>query len=100
MHSEDHYDFRFDIEAQEFKKKSLPRYNKCQIEFGDYVQEGTLLNNYAHVFDLIMRMRQAVDHPYLVTHGMATRGIIIPSKSNKRADQGTLKPLRSEMISD
>ena len=31
-------------------------------------KHGTLLNNYAHIFDLLMRMRQAVDHPYLVIH--------------------------------
>jgi DNA repair protein RAD16 len=30
--------------------------------------EGTLLNNYAHIFDLLTRMRQAVDHPYLIVY--------------------------------
>lgn len=29
---------------------------------------GTLLNNYAHIFDLLTRMRQAVDHPYLIVY--------------------------------
>lgn len=33
-----------------------------------YVEQGTILNNYAHVFDLLLRLRQAVDHPYLVLH--------------------------------
>jgi DNA repair protein RAD16 len=32
------------------------------------VAEGTLLNNYAHIFDLLTKMRQAVDHPYLIVH--------------------------------
>jgi DNA repair protein RAD16 len=36
--------------------------------FVRYVDEGTILNNYAHVFDLLLRLRQAVDHPYLVLH--------------------------------
>jgi DNA repair protein RAD16 len=43
-------------------------YTQTQSSFNDYVNEGTLLNNYAHIFDLLMRMRQAVDHPYLVVY--------------------------------
>ncbi|RQM19438.1 hypothetical protein B5M09_011584 [Aphanomyces astaci] len=35
-------------------------------QFNTYVSAGTLLNNYAHIFDLLIRLRQAVDHPYLV----------------------------------
>ena len=27
-----------------------------------------MLNNYAHIFELLMRMRQSVNHPWLVTH--------------------------------
>ncbi|GJN11652.1 hypothetical protein PR202_ga29856 [Eleusine coracana subsp. coracana] len=33
-----------------------------------YVAAGTLMNNYAHIFDLLTRLRQAVDHPYLVAY--------------------------------
>ena len=36
--------------------------------FGSYVESGTVLNNYAHIFDLLIRLRQAVCHPYLVVH--------------------------------
>ena len=43
-------------------------YTQTQTSFNDFVSEGTLLNNYAHIFDLLMRMRQAVDHPYLVVY--------------------------------
>ena len=43
-------------------------YTDARTSFDDYVQDGTLLNNYAHIFDLLMRMRQAVDHPYLVVY--------------------------------
>ncbi len=39
-----------------------------QAQFDTYVSAGVLLNNYAHIFDLLMRLRQAVDHPYLVIH--------------------------------
>ena len=46
---------------------SLPMY-AAQAMFGAYVQSGTVLNNYAHIFDLLIRLRQAVCHPYLVVH--------------------------------
>ncbi|KAL3910370.1 MAG: hypothetical protein SGILL_007718, partial [Bacillariaceae sp.] len=40
-------------------------YTQTKSSFNDYVAEGSILNNYAHVFDLLTKMRQAVDHPYL-----------------------------------
>eukprot|EP00391_Amoebophrya_sp_Ameob2_P004736 CAMPEP_0179008134 /NCGR_PEP_ID=MMETSP0795-20121207/15543_1 /TAXON_ID=88552 /ORGANISM="Amoebophrya sp., Strain Ameob2" /LENGTH=1634 /DNA_ID=CAMNT_0020703177 /DNA_START=378 /DNA_END=5283 /DNA_ORIENTATION=- len=62
-------------------------YMQTQTEFNTYVDKGTLLHNYAHVFDLIMRLRQAVDHPYLIIHGMGKIGQAnMPSKSNKSGD--------------
>uniref|UniRef100_A0ACD5UZU9 Uncharacterized protein n=1 Tax=Avena sativa TaxID=4498 RepID=A0ACD5UZU9_AVESA len=41
-------------------------YTQSCTQFDSYVVAGTLLNNYAHIFDLLTRLRQAVDHPYLV----------------------------------
>ncbi|XP_058220285.1 DNA repair protein RAD16 isoform X3 [Rhododendron vialii] len=43
-------------------------YNESQSQFNTYVEAGTLMNNYAHIFDLLTRLRQAVDHPYLVVY--------------------------------
>jgi hypothetical protein len=43
-------------------------YTQNRSSFDDYVTEGTLLNNYAHIFDLLTKMRQAVDHPYLIVY--------------------------------
>ncbi|CAL5226040.1 g8852 [Coccomyxa viridis] len=43
-------------------------YTQSQAQFGAYVESGTVLNNYAHIFDLLIRLRQAVDHPYLVVY--------------------------------
>nr|GMC88267.1 DNA repair protein RAD16-like [Ipomoea batatas] len=43
-------------------------YNESQAQFNTYVREGTVSNNYAHIFDLLTRLRQAVDHPYLVEY--------------------------------
>lgn len=43
-------------------------YQQSLTQFDTYVDKGTVLHNFAHVFDLIMRLRQAVDHPYLIIH--------------------------------
>lgn len=40
-----------------------------------YVRAGTVLNNYAHIFELLMRMRQSVNHPWLVTHRSASSDV-------------------------
>lgn len=43
------------------------QYTQSQAQFNTYVNAGTVLNNYAHIFDILIRLRQAVVHPYLVT---------------------------------
>ncbi|XP_062188258.1 ATP-dependent helicase rhp16-like [Phragmites australis] len=43
-------------------------YTQSCTQFDSYVVAGTLMNNYAHIFDLLTRLRQAVDHPYLVAY--------------------------------
>ncbi|RVX07935.1 ATP-dependent helicase rhp16 [Vitis vinifera] len=43
-------------------------YKECQLEFNRYVEDGTLMNYYVHILELITRLRQALDHPYLVVH--------------------------------
>lgn len=57
-----------DIKEQDYYE-SL--YNDSQSQFNTYVQSGTVMNNYAHIFDLLTRLRQAVDHPYLVVYSRA-----------------------------
>ncbi|XP_054811876.1 ATP-dependent helicase rhp16-like isoform X2 [Prosopis cineraria] len=57
-----------DIKEQDYYE-SL--YNESQAQFNTYVESNTLTNNYAHIFDLLTRLRQAVDHPYLVVYSQA-----------------------------
>ena len=40
-------------------------YTQSQAQFGDFVQTGTVVNNYAHIFDLLIRLRQACHMPYI-----------------------------------
>jgi len=60
-------------------------YTAGRTQFDTYVEGGTVLHNYAHVFDLIMRLRQAVDHPYLIVHG-----------SLKASDSGSVSKMPSK----
>ncbi len=39
-------------------------YTQSQAQFATYVQTGTVVNNYAHIFDLLIRLRQ-VSMPFL-----------------------------------
>ena len=33
-------------------------YTQSQAQFATYVSSGTVVNNYAHIFDLLIRLRQ------------------------------------------
>jgi len=44
-------------------------YKNTRAKFDTYVSKGTMLHNYAHIFELLSRLRRASDHPYLVVHG-------------------------------
>jgi len=66
-------------------------YTQTKSSFNDYVDSGTLLNNYAHIFDLLIRMRQSVDHPYLVVHSKKNAGRLalpgdVPAVANGSTD--------------
>eukprot|EP00796_Vickermania_ingenoplastis_P003846 gene3847-2726_t len=45
-------------------------YKKSTTQFDTFVAKGTVLHNYAHIFQLLSRLRQALDHPLLVMRGM------------------------------
>lgn len=70
-------------------------YTQTKSSSGDYVDSGTLLNNYVHIFDLLIRMRQSVDHAYLVVYskkntsgqtGLTQSGGAAPAIANGSAD--------------
>lgn len=60
-------------------------YNESQAQFNTYVKKGTVMHNYAHIFDLLTRLRQAVDHPYLVVYSRANS---LRSESTADSDNG------------
>jgi SNF2 family DNA or RNA helicase len=40
-------------------------YRRCKTKFDEFVSSGRALHNYATILELLLRMRQACDHPYL-----------------------------------
>ena len=52
-------------EQEEDFYKSL--FTDAKTKYDAYVREGSVLNHYAHLFELIMRLRQATNHPWLVS---------------------------------
>ncbi|KAI9264597.1 SNF2 family N-terminal domain-containing protein [Helicostylum pulchrum] len=54
-----------------FSEEEEDVYNSLYMDvaraFTTYVEDDTVLNNYANIFELLMKMRQCADHPDLVT---------------------------------
>jgi SNF2 family DNA or RNA helicase len=44
-------------------------FNKAKNTFNKYARDGTVLNNYMKVLELLLRLRQACDHPALALKG-------------------------------
>jgi len=42
-------------------------WSSSKTKFNDFVESGKVLENYAHILELLLRLRQACDHPFLVT---------------------------------
>jgi len=54
-------------------------YKQSCVQFDTYVKGGTILHNYAHIFDLLTSLRRAVDHPYLIVHGGGSASHKLPN---------------------
>jgi len=57
-------------------------YMQSCVRFDTYVQSGTLLHNYAHIFDLLTSLRRATDHPYLIVYGGGRSSHKLPDGSS------------------
>jgi hypothetical protein len=51
---------RFDDREMDFYEAL---YTQSQAQFGAFVEAGTILSNYAHIFDLLIRLRQVSAFP-------------------------------------
>ncbi|CAM9136543.1 unnamed protein product [Ectocarpus fasciculatus] len=68
-------------------------YTQSQAQFDTYVGSGTILNNYAHIFDILIRLRQAVDHPYLVIYSATKREGMTPAMNSAAGQNPTPAPI-------
>ncbi|KAM0687164.1 DNA repair protein rad16, partial [Conglomerata obtusa] len=60
-------------------------YQKTQTKFMSYAIKGEINNNYAHIFELLQKMRLSVNHPYLAIKD-ANEGIPICGYCNEEAN--------------
>lgn len=42
-----------------------------QVKFDQFVEQGRVLHNYASILELLLRLRQCCDHPFLVMRYVA-----------------------------
>eukprot|EP00929_Paragymnodinium_shiwhaense_P049545 TRINITY_DN24987_c0_g1_i4.p1 TRINITY_DN24987_c0_g1~~TRINITY_DN24987_c0_g1_i4.p1 ORF type:complete len:1058 (-),score=195.10 TRINITY_DN24987_c0_g1_i4:85-3258(-) len=61
---------RCDMRPKEAKFYGLVE-DYCMAEYKKYENQGTVMNNFGHIFGLISRRRQAADHPHLVKYSAA-----------------------------
>ncbi|KAL1555517.1 ATP-dependent helicase rhp16-like [Salvia divinorum] len=80
-------------------------YNNSRAQFNTYVDAGTLMNNYIHIFALLTRLRQALDHPYIVEFSPASmkrKGEAVDFTTNKggkeQKSKTTMKGFRPSSI--
>ncbi|GAM28082.1 hypothetical protein SAMD00019534_112580 [Acytostelium subglobosum LB1] len=57
---------RHDSFSEEEQEIYQELWNASKRKFISFFQSGTLLRNYAHILELLLRLRQVCDHPFLV----------------------------------
>jgi DNA repair protein RAD5 len=70
--------FQITIETLEFSRSERKIYDaiydRSRRKFIQLDQEGTIKNSYTSILAMLMRLRQAVDHPLLVMNKVSTDG--------------------------
>lgn len=47
-----------------------------QVKFDQFVEQGRVLHNYASILELLLRLRQCCDHPFLVMRFVSYFGML------------------------
>jgi hypothetical protein len=71
-------------------------YNRSKIRFQDFVAAGSVLSHYAQIFTLLLRLRQACLHPFLVIAAMPVARLGTPVEST---DDHDMPPVDNSMFS-
>ncbi|XP_045804293.1 DNA repair protein RAD5A-like isoform X1 [Trifolium pratense] len=64
-------------------------FKRSKVKFDKFVEQGRILHNYASILELLLRLRQCCDHPFLVMSRGDTQEFSDLSKLAKRFLRGT-----------
>ncbi|OWM68962.1 DNA repair protein RAD5A isoform X2 [Punica granatum] len=71
-------------------------FKKSKVKFDKFVEQGRVLHNYASILELLLRLRQCCDHPFLVMSRGDTQEFADLNKLAKRFLKGSADVLDKE----
>ncbi|KDO45613.1 hypothetical protein CISIN_1g003540mg [Citrus sinensis] len=71
-------------------------FKRSKVKFDQFVEQGRILHNYASILELLLRLRQCCDHPFLVMSRGDTQDYSDLNKLAKRFLKGSSNALEGE----
>ncbi|XP_078157224.1 DNA/RNA helicase protein isoform X3 [Carex rostrata] len=78
-------------------------FHRSKVKFDQFVEQGKVLHNYASILELLLRLRQCCDHPFLVMSRGDTQEYSDLNKLTKRllkAEEGVSKAYIKEAVEE
>ncbi|KAJ4817502.1 hypothetical protein LUZ62_030068 [Rhynchospora pubera] len=78
-------------------------FHRSKVKFDQFVEQGKVLHNYASILELLLRLRQCCDHPFLVLSRGDTQEYSDLNKLTKRllkGEEGASKAYIKEVVED
>ncbi|KAH1222276.1 hypothetical protein AAZV13_12G148900 [Glycine max] len=72
-------------------------FKRSKVKFDQFVEQGRVLHNYASILELLLRLRQCCDHPFLVMSRGDTQEFADLNKLAKRFLRGTYSASEGEV---
>ncbi|KAL2981643.1 hypothetical protein AAZX31_13G301500 [Glycine max] len=72
-------------------------FKRSKVKFDQFVEQGRVLHNYASILELLLRLRQCCDHPFLVMSRGDTQEFADLNKLAKRFLRGTYTASEGEV---
>ncbi|RHN75397.1 putative DNA helicase chromatin remodeling SNF2 family [Medicago truncatula] len=72
-------------------------FKRSKVKFDQFVEQGRVLHNYASILELLLRLRQCCDHPFLVMSRGDTQEFADLNKLAKRFLRGTCNASEGEV---
>ncbi|RDY08011.1 DNA repair protein RAD5A, partial [Mucuna pruriens] len=72
-------------------------FKRSKVKFDQFVEQGRVLHNYASILELLLRLRQCCDHPFLVMSRGDTQEFADLNKLAKRFLRGTYNAFEGEV---